>query len=105
VFSVTSTQRSYWRLTSLDQFDGDIWSSNSSYRPSGGDLPEGYPSRAPVTRAAQHYVIGPLSSIWLPAAFEPIRINGADGASYNADSASLISSQDTADGLDYRVVS
>jgi transglutaminase-like putative cysteine protease len=105
VFSVTSSQRSYWRLTSLDQFDGDIWSSNSSYRPSSGDLPEGYTSRAPVVRASQHFVIGPLASIWLPAAFEPVRVSGADGASYNADSASLISSQDVADGLDYRVIS
>jgi transglutaminase-like putative cysteine protease len=105
VFSVTSNQRSYWRLTSLDQFDGDIWSSNSSYRPSSGDLPDGYVSRAPTSRASQHYVIGPLASIWLPAAFEPVRITGADGASYNADSASLISSQDVADGLDYRVIS
>jgi transglutaminase-like putative cysteine protease len=105
VFTVTSNQRSYWRLTSLDQFDGDIWSSNSSYRPGGGDLPEGYASTGTTVRASQHYVIGPLSSIWLPAAFEPTRISGADGASYNADSASLISAQDTADGLDYRVVS
>lgn len=105
VFTVTSPVRSYWRLTSLDQFDGDIWSSNSSYRPSSGDLPEGYVSRVSTARADQRFVIGPLSSIWLPAAFEPIRISGADGSSYNADSASLISSQDTADGLDYRVVS
>ncbi|MEY2566470.1 MAG: hypothetical protein QOE35_999 [Actinomycetota bacterium] len=105
VFTVRSNVRSYWRLTSLDQFDGDIWSSNSSYRPSSGDLPQGYTSRVPTQRANQHYVIGPLSSIWLPAAFEPTRVTGADGSSYNADSASLISAQDTADGLDYRIAS
>ena len=105
VFTVESNVRSYWRLTSLDQFDGDIWSSNSSYRPDSGELPEGYVSRVPAAEAAQHFVIGPLASIWLPAAFEPTRISGADGSSYNADSASLISAQDTADGLDYRVVS
>jgi transglutaminase-like putative cysteine protease len=105
VFTVASNVRSYWRLTSLDQFDGDIWSSNSSYRPDSGDLPTGFASRQPTVRATQHYVIGPLSSIWLPAAFEPVRINGAEGSSYNADSASLISAQDTADGLDYHVVS
>jgi transglutaminase-like putative cysteine protease len=105
VFTVTSTQRSYWRLTSLDQFDGDIWSSNSSYRPTSGSLPTGYASRTARVRASQHYVIGPLGSIWLPAAYEPAHINGADGASYNSDSASLISAQDAADGLDYRVVS
>lgn len=105
VFTVQSNVRSYWRLTSLDQFDGDIWSSNSSYRPRSGDLPEGYTSRVPTQRANQRYVIGPLSSIWLPAAFQPTNVRGVDGSSYNADSASLISAQDSADGLDYRVES
>jgi transglutaminase-like putative cysteine protease len=105
VFTVRSNIRAYWRLTSLDQFDGDIWSSNSSYRPSKGNLPEEYPSNVPTQRATQQYVIGPLASIWLPVAFEPVRVDGADGASYNADSASLISAEDTADGLNYRVVS
>jgi transglutaminase-like putative cysteine protease len=105
LFIVKSNIRAYWRLTSLDQFDGDIWSSNSSYRPSKGNLPEGYPSAVPAQRATQEYVIGPLSSIWLPVAYEPIRIDGAEGASYNADSSSLISAEDTADGLNYRVVS
>lgn len=105
VFTVESNIRSYWRLTSLDEFDGDIWSSNSSYRPDSGDLPEGYASRVPTAEARQHFVIGPLASIWLPAAFEATSISGADGSSYNPDSASLISAQDTADGLDYRVTS
>ncbi len=38
VFTVTSPQRSYWRLTSLESFDGRIWSSEGSYQPADGSL-------------------------------------------------------------------
>ena len=39
-----SQQRSYWRLTSLDQFDGNVWSSNGSYERATGSLPHRVPS-------------------------------------------------------------
>ena len=104
-FSVRSNARAYWRLTSLDTFNGDIWSSNTSYRSARGRLPKAVPSRAPGEVAVQEFTIGSLGSIWLPAAYEPSRVSGVEGASYNADSGSLISANPTTDGLAYRVES
>jgi transglutaminase-like putative cysteine protease len=105
VFTVKSTSRAYWRLTSLDTFDGDIWSSNGSYRPAKGSLPSGVASQAPANSLVQDYSIEALDSIWLPAAYEPDHIDGAKNVSYNADSGSLISDADTSNGLQYRVQS
>ena len=39
LFTVTSDAPTYWRITSLDRFDGTIWSSLSNYRPAGRQLP------------------------------------------------------------------
>jgi transglutaminase-like putative cysteine protease len=105
VFTVKTNRKAYWRLTSLDTFDGDIWSSNGSYRPAHGGLPAGVASQATVDRVLQEYNVEALDSIWLPAAYEPERIDGAKHVSYNADSGSLISESDTSNGLTYKVQS
>ncbi len=90
VFSVASPARSYWRLTSLETFDGRIWSSTRSYKEADGDLPPGT-RLEPVesTTVTAEFEIGALASIWLPAAYRPVGIDGTD-ASYDAESASLI---------------
>lgn len=105
VFTVKSSSRAYWRLTSLDTFDGDIWSSNGSYRPAHGGLPPGVDSQAPTNNVVQEYSVEALDSIWLPAAYEPQRVDGVKHVSYNADSGSLISDADTSNGLSYKVQS
>ncbi|MFP5376477.1 MAG: transglutaminaseTgpA domain-containing protein, partial [Acidimicrobiia bacterium] len=107
VFTVRADQRAYWRLTSLDTFDGRIWSSDASYQPVGERLPP--PGRgaatAPGDRFEQEFTIRSLSSIWLPAAYRPERVEGAGDVSYNDDLGSLITGEDTTDGLAYRVQS
>jgi len=105
VFTVKSSNRAYWRLTSLDTFDGDIWSSNGSYRPAHGGLPSGVASQAPTNQVVQEYNVEALDSIWLPAAYEPQRVDGVKHVSYNADSGSLITDADTSNGLAYKVQS
>ncbi|HUQ38682.1 MAG TPA: DUF3488 and transglutaminase-like domain-containing protein [Acidimicrobiales bacterium] len=105
-FRVASNGRAYWRLTALDTFDGTIWSSNDSYRKAGGELPIGDGGRAPgPATLVQDFTITDLASIWLPSAYRPARLTGVKGASYNADSGSLISREATSDGLQYHVVS
>jgi transglutaminase-like putative cysteine protease len=105
VFTVKSTAPEYWRLTSLDTFNGVEWSSDYSYTSVGHKL-TGATTPTPGQRVDQDFAItGPISSIWLPAAYEPDRIDGIAGVSYNADSGSLISSHDTTEGLTYHVSS
>ena len=105
VFTVSSNQRAYWRLTSLDTFDGKIWSSDASYRPVGRRLPPAASSAPAADRVVQEFTIKSLSSIWLPAAYQPLAVRGVDDASYNAALGSLITGEDTTDGLTYTVVS
>ena len=105
VFTVKSSERSYWRLTSLESFDGRIWSSEGSYGPADGSLGSAVPlDRAVTTTVTQEFQIKALASIWLPAAFRPVAVEGAD-ARYDPDSHSLLTEEETSDGLAYAVES
>lgn len=107
VFTVEATERSYWRLTSLDTFDGTIWKSNTTYRPTRGRLgtTEALADGIPAAASIQQFTIAALDSIWLPAAFRPQRVSGIKGVSYNPDTASLITEDETTDGYTYTVES
>jgi transglutaminase-like putative cysteine protease len=105
VFTVESPTKAYWRLTSLDTFDGSIWSSNDTYRPTRGTIATDEPLRSdlPIKVVEQKFSVRDLVSIWLPAAFRPDRIRELRDVSYNRDTASLITPSDTTDGLIYTV--
>jgi transglutaminase-like putative cysteine protease len=106
MFTVKADAPTYWRLTSLDTFDGTIWSSNSTYRDVRGTIRSGeilQPSLDTV-EVNQQFSIEDLASIWLPAAFRPSRVTGLD-VSYATDTGSLITPEDTTDGTEYTVVS
>lgn len=110
VFRVRSSQPSYWRLTSLERFDGQIWSSSGSYSEADGDLPEHVDGQVAVETFDQDFEITALAAIWLPGAYQPRAIDVVDEAVdvlYEEDSATLIVDQDadTSDGLRYRVTS
>ncbi len=77
LFTVKSEQRSYWRMTALDQFDGQIWKSDGSYESASGRLPESVESSASTAVFKQTYTIGTLDTIWLPAAYEPRSVEKA----------------------------
>ncbi len=105
VFTVRSTQKAYWRLTSLDTFDGRIWSSDASYQQIGQRIPTARSGRAPTATVRQEFTIRSLASIWLPAAYRPVRVQDIKDVSYNADLGSLITGESTTDGYTYRVES
>lgn len=105
VFTVASPVRSYWRLTSLELFDGRIWSSRGQYRPVEGRLASDVTAeRAATNTVVQDFEVSGLASIWLPAAYQPVGLQGVD-ARYDADSASLLTERESPEGLRYRVAS
>ncbi|MGE0795073.1 MAG: DUF3488 and DUF4129 domain-containing transglutaminase family protein [Acidimicrobiia bacterium] len=105
VFTVTSTVRSYWRLTALDQFDGQIWSSNNRYTAIDGPLrPPSEATPTQVLRADQRFTIAGLESAWLPAAYRAVAEDGID-ARYHAGSGTLLADEPTEQDQTYRVVS
>ncbi|MBI1844423.1 MAG: DUF3488 domain-containing protein [Actinobacteria bacterium] len=106
VFSVRSEARSYWRLTSLERFDGQIWSSEGRYNKASGDLPVAMRPTEPTSNqtVTQNFTIAELSSIWLPAAFQPTAVKGTS-VRYDPTSASLLTEKPTANGQTYEVTS
>ena len=107
-FRVESDQRSYWRLTALDTFDGRIWRSSGSFSDARGDLPGAGSDAAERVEATQRFEVLGLSAIWAPVAFEPRTVDpGGDAQlSYDERSGTLIVDEvDTTDGLDYEVTS
>jgi transglutaminase-like putative cysteine protease len=104
LFTVRSPIPAYWRLTALEEFDGRIWSSRGTYRPVGDQLPKESGDQALTYKVVQDYRIGPLESFWLPAAYRPGRVDLA-GARVNAESLTLLTEKESAEGLIYKVQS
>ncbi|MGV3759411.1 MAG: transglutaminaseTgpA domain-containing protein, partial [Actinomycetota bacterium] len=109
LFTVESDQPAYWRLTSLDRFTGEVWSSSSDYGKADGELPVAVPPGVPSEQVEQRFTIEDLAAIWLPAAYLPRSLAPPEeaGALYDDQSATLIVERgsDTSDGLTYRVTS
>ncbi len=105
-FVVDSPEPSYWRLTSLESFDGNIWSSRGTYQRVKGSLDPDIVSSGPADPLRQEFTVGALSSIWLPAAFRPSKVTTrVPGMRYEQGSASLLTDEATGDGLRYVVES
>lgn len=108
VFRVRASEPAYWRLTSLDSFDGEIWSSSGEFKQAGGDLPTAAPIGQAFRSIRQQVTIRALSAIWAPTAFEAVSVNETETPlRWDPDSSTLIvdSSEPTSDGLSYSVVS
>ncbi|PZS20529.1 MAG: hypothetical protein DLM57_01245 [Pseudonocardiales bacterium] len=79
--NVDRTASAYFGIANVDFYDGDGWSFNRSFLPSGGILPADSdpaldPRRPPVT---QRYTIdaGPLTSApWMPYLYRPQQVTG-----------------------------
>jgi transglutaminase-like putative cysteine protease len=105
VFKVRSPERSYWRLTGLETFDGRIWSSSRKYGRAEGTLDSAVSEEdRPSETVEQSFSVIALDSIWLPAAFRPVSIDGTE-ARYDPESGSLLTETDNAIGSRYRVES
>ena len=109
VFTVRSERSSYWRLTSLDEFDGEIWRSSYSTDDADGELPRAIDPATQSHTVEQQITIDALASVWLPAALEPVAIDpGAEeSAVYDEQSSTLMVDRDvtTSDGYSYTVTS
>lgn len=106
-FTVTATDRSYWRLTSLDRFDGRIWSSGGQFAPAQGRL--GLDVGPDEGREIlQEIEIDALAAIWAPAAYQVSQLRESNEAvRWDPASSTLIvdDADATSDGLRYQVVS
>lgn len=103
VFVVDSTQPSYWRLTSLDTFNGTTWTATGAYRDFRSRLP-GVGKSGPGTRPVRAtFQIQQLDSVWLPEQLNPVAVEGVSKVAFDPMSGSLIASSSTSNGLAYTV--
>jgi transglutaminase-like putative cysteine protease len=109
VFTVRSERSSYWRLTALDEFDGEIWRSSYSTDDADGELPRAIDPASDGETVDQEITIDALASVWLPAALEPVALEpGPDqSAVYDESSSTLMVDREvaTSDGYSYTVTS
>lgn len=108
-FTVRSSQPSYWRLASLDSFNGQIWGADNKYGKASDGLDDDFDVDASVTILEQEFTVTNLGAVWVPAAYEPRRVleSSDDSISYEPLSGTLIvgRSLDTSDGLTYTLQS
>ncbi|MYG99844.1 MAG: DUF3488 domain-containing protein [Acidimicrobiaceae bacterium] len=91
--AVPEDERQYWRLTSLDEFDGDAWRARSEYEEVSGPLAATLdPSAASGPHLSQTVMLTGLGNSYLPAAYELRRVidDGGVAMEYEALSGSLI---------------
>lgn len=110
VFTVASDVKDYWRITSLDVFDGRIWRSRGSFEEAAGDLDTDLPDGTAFEAVTQTFEINRLGEIWLPAAYEPAQVLSAPDEvklEYEPQSGTLIVNRETpsSDGLVYSLLS
>jgi transglutaminase-like putative cysteine protease len=108
-FTVRSPRPAYWRLTALDRFDGQIWSSSGEFRDATDDLPsDDDDPTAGGDLLVQQVEVSGLSAIWVPAAFAPVSVRSSStDLRWDPDSSTLIvgSQEADSDGIRYTVVS
>ncbi len=86
VMTVRSQRAAYWRLVALDSFDGETWTLDADTRrgPSGAGDPHG----SGAFRA--EYSVGPLGGRWVPAAADPVAVEGLTGVRVVPSSRTLV---------------
>ena len=90
--AVPEDQRHYWRLTSLDDFDGDAWRARSQYEDASGPLAATLDPSAAGASLQQTVMLTGLGNSYLPVAYELRRVidDGGVAMEYEAYSGSLI---------------
>ena len=101
MFTVDSRVPAYWRLTSLDEFDGRTWTQSDDEAERGAGTLTAF---VPGNGVVQDVRIEALRSEWLPAAYRVQHVEGPDVV-VAGDSSTLRSSSESSFGQRYRVVS
>ena len=93
--AVLQDERQYWRLTSLDEFDGNGWRARADYEEAAGPLAATLDPAAAGPPFVQAVSLTGLGNSYLPTAYELRRVidDGGVGLEYEAASGSLIKSR------------
>ncbi len=101
-FTVTSSQPSYWKLWAADKFDGVVWRSTQSFGDARSVLPN-QSANGDSVFVHQAFVMGSLSSVFLPTAATPIRVTGTSGVRYSPVTDGVVLERPMSKGSQYEV--
>ncbi|HEV8572982.1 MAG TPA: transglutaminaseTgpA domain-containing protein [Actinomycetota bacterium] len=112
LFRVRAERPAYWRLLSLDRFDGRLWTSNDLEARTGLAIPDGsvladrltQPRPGAVT-IDQEFLIAGLTTPWMPAAFTARSVQVAGDFRFDRIRDTLVRDGGTGPGLNYSVTS
>jgi len=104
LFSARMSVPQNLRLAVLDQFDGQDWTSDAGYLPTGSRVPPPAGQGPRTVTVTQRITIAALSTVWLPAVTRPSAVTGTSVDVDPADG-QLLTPGGTHSGLAYQVVS
>ena len=112
LFVVDAERPAYWRLLSLDEFDGQVWSSSDLLAEDASAIVSGGAELSTPSTSGrlleQSFEIRGLATPWLPAAYRPVgaqfSIGGTGGAArWDPDASVLVRADGTQEGERYVV--
>lgn len=106
LFTVKSDVKSYWRATSLPDFDGTQWSSGLRQGSAKGSLGQPNPG-IPQKAITASFTIGALRDIWVPAPYLPTALNKPvmkAKTKFDRETATLMAPGDLQKGDSYEIV-
>jgi transglutaminase-like putative cysteine protease len=104
LFSARMSVPQNLRLAVLDLFDGQDWTSDAGYLPTGSRVPPPAGQGTGSVTVTQRITIAALGTVWLPAVTRPAAVTGATVDVDPADG-QLLAPGGTRPGLTYQVVS
>jgi len=101
-FTVQTQTPTYWQLTTLDHFDGIVWTASADPGSGTATLPGAPPASV---RATERFQISHLSEPWLPVGEQPLAVSGISRVRWHPETASVTAAGGVHPGTTYTVVS
>lgn len=105
VFTVRSPREEYWRIAALDAYDsanGGQWTLNASGE---GQVKEGLHAAVDDSMLRQEFHLTAVEDRWLPAAYQPVQLEGGDNPLVVQASTTLVSNHKDLTDVTYTVSS
>ncbi|MFL6241528.1 MAG: transglutaminaseTgpA domain-containing protein, partial [Acidimicrobiia bacterium] len=103
VFTVRSPSEDYWRVAALDQYESTNGGEWTLAAQGNDEVQDGLHASVDSTMLRQEFHITGLADRWLPAAYEPVQVEGGDDPLVMKASSTLVSNRSDVSGLTYKV--
>ncbi len=103
VFTVRSPRQDYWRVAALDRYESTNGGEWTLAAQGNDEVQDGLHAPVDSTVLRQEFHITGLADRWLPAAYEPVQLEGGDDPLVVKASSTLVSNRSDVTDLTYTV--